>query len=498
MCAKLAISNIVTVNVSMTPSGLNEPNINNLVLATKDVPIVSEYGSYGVYIDAASVGTDFGTSSETYALAANIFAQTPNLLSTAGSLYIMPTTAVSATAGLFKTVNIISSISAFELVTNGEFAIKRGDDAAINVSALDFSDVTTIDEIAAIIDAKLPAGYRCYGSDLVGDVNSKINIEAETVGTASSFTVIAVSGGTGTDLVGASYLNVSGGTTSVGVNSSGETVAEMLARADSLFQSVGFMTNVRLENTAIAAASLAIQSLDHIWMLPVDEFNYSAVGGAVVAASQSKTRCLYYSTFSDGLLFAAAYMGRAFSTNFAGASTCQTMHLKALTNVIADTAITQTTFTLIKAAGCDMYLNLGGISRTFSTGANKYFDDVYNMIALKFALQTDVFNLLATTSTKIPQTEAGMDSIKSIIVRVLELFVRNGYCAAGTWNSADTFGDPVTFKQNITEVGYYIYSLPISMQSQADREARKAPLVQVALKTAGAIHSVIINVLIEA
>ena len=42
---------------------------------------------------------------------------------------------------------------------------------------------------------------------------------------------------------------------------------------------------------------------------------------------------------------------------------------------------------------------------------------------------------------------------------------------------------------NILNVGYYIYSAPVNLQNTADRVARKAPLVQIAIKEAGAIHS---------
>ena len=64
----------------------------------------------------------------------------------------------------------------------------------------------------------------------------------------------------------------------------------------------------------------------------------------------------------------------------------------------------------------------------------------------------------------------------------------NGKGTGLTWNSALTFGDPEDMKRNITEKGYYIYSLPIAQQSQADREDRLAPVVQLALKYSGAIH----------
>ena len=44
--------------------------------------------------------------------------------------------------------------------------------------------------------------------------------------------------------------------------------------------------------------------------------------------------------------------------------------------------------------------------------------------------------------------------------------------------------------------GYYVYAQSVNTQMQADREARKAPVIQCAIKLAGAIHSteILINV----
>jgi len=41
-----------------------------------------------------------------------------------------------------------------------------------------------------------------------------------------------------------------------------------------------------------------------------------------------------------------------------------------------------------------------------------------------------------------------------------------------------------------------VYAAPVESQSQADREARKAPVIQIAVKLAGAVHfvDVIVNV----
>ena len=43
-------------------------------------------------------------------------------------------------------------------------------------------------------------------------------------------------------------------------------------------------------------------------------------------------------------------------------------------------------------------------------------------------------------------------------------------------------------QRNIAEKGYYIYSIPVAQQNQTEREARKAPVIQIAVKFSGAIH----------
>ena len=92
-----------------------------------------------------------------------------------------------------------------------------------------------------------------------------------------------------------------------------------------------------------------------------------------------------------------------------------------------------------------------------------------------------------------------MDGLKAVYANILNQFVTNGYIGTGlTWNSSQTFGDPATFKRNITNKGYYIYSTPIALQSQEDRASRIAPLVQMAAKEAGALHSSDVIVTIEA
>ena len=67
----------------------------------------------------------------------------------------------------------------------------------------------------------------------------------------------------------------------------------------------------------------------------------------------------------------------------------------------------------------------------------------------------------------------------------MNMAVYNGMCAPGQWNVAG-FGQ--LNQGDYLNEGYYCWVIPVRQQDQADREARKAPPIQVAAKLAGAVH----------
>lgn len=216
----------------------------------------------------------------------------------------------------------------------------------------------------------------------------------------------------------------------------------------------------------------------------------------ITDAAETHTRCLLYLLGATALAarkFAAAYAGRAMSTDFTGVDTTLTMQLKTLVGINSDTGITQTILNSCETVGVDCYPSVGAgaqyVGKVFSTGANEFFDNVYNLDWLVFALQVAGVNALATTGTKLPQTEPGMAVLKGAYIQVLQTAINNGFIAPGTWNSPELFGSPLDLKRNILNIGYYIWSQPVNQQTQAAREARQAPIVRIAAKYAGAIHS---------
>jgi hypothetical protein len=285
--------------------------------------------------------------------------------------------------------------------------------------------------------------------------------------------------------------------------SASETLDVAINRTSSLVQYFGILSTKDYDAEEIADAAAVVQTMNKMMFVVSNDASDIAAAGSfhdIAEAGYDKTRCLAYlsDTTLDAKVMAAAYAGRALSTAFEGSNTTSTMHLKDLVGITADPTMTQTQLNLCQDCGADAYVNIAGVAKTFTSGVNGFFDQVYNRCWFLGALEVAGFNALAKVSTKIPQTEPGMTLLKGAYRLICEQAVRNGYIAPGAWNSADRFGDVEAMLRNIEEVGYYIYSLPVNLQSQTDREARKAPLIQIAIKEAGAIHSTSVIVYINA
>jgi hypothetical protein len=246
------------------------------------------------------------------------------------------------------------------------------------------------------------------------------------------------------------------------------------------------------DNTELEDAAALASTLKKMIFISQTLASSLESGGLIYSLTQQGfkyARCLLYTLgVTEARLFAAAYAGRLMSTDFEGSNTTGTMQMKDLVGIPVDTGITQTIANTCEEVGADFYASIAGLAKVFSTGGNDYSDNVYNLMWLVFALEVAGFNAIATSGTKIPQTEPGMAVLKGAYENVLTQGVRNGFIAPGSWNSPDLFGNPEDLKSNVLEQGWYIYSQPIVQQSQAQREEREAPLVQIAVKYAGAIH----------
>lgn len=451
----LPLSNVISVNVFFPPTGVGAFNVNNLALFTSEAFLSNPNGDkYRVYSSAQQVGVDFGTTSEAYAQAVAVFSQQPNILAGGGTLIIFP----SFTNTAINTVSVAAGGTGY-----------------------------IVGDVLNVVQGSAWGGTVTVSSVYAGAITG---VTVTTGG--SGYTTgsgLSTTGGTGT------------GATITIVSVTTETLAQAIARVSDLIYFCGIISTTYGANTTWAALATIVQAYGNkLLFLPSNAItDITGVFTTIKNATNYYTRCLYFSdaTALNGRLFAAAYAARLLSVNFAGSLTAITMNLKQLNGITADPGINQTIATLCATAGVDVYASYNGTSAAISNGANKYADESFNLIWFVLALQVAGYNALATLSTKIPQTESGMNLYKGALKQVCEQALINGYIAPGTWTAVDTFGDQAAFVSNILTKGYYIYSAPINQQSVADRAARKAPLVQIAIKESGAIQSSVINVYVN-
>lgn len=478
MTYQVPLSYSINVSLSALPQGIADFNTNSIAIFTNEPAGFLE--KYKAYLTPAPVATDFGTNSLTYQMTNALFRPVPNFRTGGGALYIFPFDGVDATSGNFITSDISANLANFQSLTDGALSITINGNTQL-ITGLNFSGVQSVADIATVLNN--------LGLDVFIKANAgALEFTSKTAGGTSAIAINAISEADVTDISAASYLNASNGNATIGTNSSGTTLAEAVEEALQQVYFGGVLTTQIVEDSARIQNAQDIQAMDCVYYDSLQALSTIATtGNAIKSAGLGKTRTLAYS-MDNGKEAIASYCSIAKSVNYKGSNTAITMNFKTLTGIQSDAGLNDTYLLNANENGVDIYANTGGLNVVYSNDNNGYTDDIENQLWLKKALEVAGFNYLRQTNTKVPQTENGMTGLKNAYAQVCEQAIRNGVVAAGKWNGTVPFGDSEDFVRNIAERGYYIYSIPVAQQDQTEREARKAPLIQIALKFSGAFH----------
>lgn len=489
------ISNVI--NVALIPEGqaAARDNMNVICLMTSDTNVLSSAERYRLYTDAASVATDFGTDSDVSSYANAVFGTTPNAINFGGSLVIGyhraadETVAASAASLVSPQLAESTLIPQLQAISDGSFDIDV-DGATVSVTGLDFRTVTTLEDIATLLDSEVSG---ITGATVSID-NLKLSIVSDTTGVTSLLTV-ASTGSTGT-FVG-NLLEIATGS---GATLTQGDASSVLSAETKLAGLTAVKSEVNIKGVCFIDAVLDAEVPDLAEYVQANSMlMYNVFSGSgyldidatnpvwtVKLTGQDSFRMLYSKAGNRKL--AATYMARAHTVNFNAENSAMTMNLKEL--AVAAEDYTQTEITAAYNVGLDLYTTIKNTAIVLTSPANDFVDNVYNLIAFVDAVETDLYNLLKLTGTKIPQTTRGVNQLIDQAEKTTRGFVRAGVFAPGTWSSTDSFGDITTFKRNISEFGFYWLAGSLADQPQADRQLRKSPVLQGAVKNAGAIHKV--------
>ena len=496
------------VNATTVPAsrGIEPLQLGTILLLTEDTPVSPLDNDYIISRTASGVTNVFGTETITAKMVNTIFAQTPNILNADGYVIVAPykpsVVTQEATSGTLTTEDLSSNLTALQAVTDGDLTVVVDSEEQV-LTGLDLSGASTLEDIASILSAAITGAT-------VAAVDNTLVFTSDSTGIISTVEMTATADGAGTDLYGSTLLN---GANAVAVDGlpeivDVETTSEAIERISAQIYSEGILTTRNLANNEAIEASNLVEGVQNSILFITDTDTATLNNGGLfdTLKSNDNTRKLLYLTGDDAdkrkanaKLFAAAFASRGLSVNYNGSNSTLTMTYKDLVNVPVDTNISETLLNACEVVGADVYCSIEGLPKVISfKQGGLYFDELANQIWLRTTIQTTVANVLFTTRNKIPQTTQGVNTLVNAILGVLNQGVINGMIAAGEWNSPDTFGVYEDFMRNIRTLGYYVYFTPLAEQSQADREARKCPVISIACKQAGAIEHCNVIIYVEA
>lgn len=483
----LSEATIVNVTVAFSPLATQTRNFGALLILGSS-GVIDTNTRIRSYSSITGVATDFGTTAPEYLAALQFFSQNPQ-----PSILYIGEWAKTATKGQLLGAPLTTAqqaIAPFQAITTGAITFTI-DGTAVPLTAINLASAQNLNAVAGILTTALTT----HGTMVWNAALSQFIVTSSTTGVSSTVAATAA-----TPLAALLKVQTTDATQSV-AGIAAETLPAAvtlladksvlwygLAIADPAPATADILAVAAFIEAEVPSRILGVTSMDANELVPGQT---TSLGYQLNQLARMRTFVQYSSTNPYA---AVSALGRAFTVDFSGSRTTITLKFKNEPGVIAEN-LSQTQASALAANKVNVfasYTNGSSILQEGTMSNGYFFDEVQGLDWLQNGVQTDVYNLLLQ-APKVPQTDAGVAQIVGVINNRLTQGVTNGLIAAGVWN-ASGFGSLDT--GDTLPNGFYTYAPLIATQSQADREARKAPLIQVAVKLAGAIHfvNVAINV----
>lgn len=479
----LSVAGIVRVVVNLSPLAASARSFGTLCIGG-DSNVINGLERFRTYFSLETVAADFGTSAPEYFAAALYFGQVPQPRTLMIARWLRTASAGENVGGILSPTE--QAMSNFTGITNGGLVIVV-DGVTKTLTGLDFSAETTLNGVASVIDTALTGATVAWtGSEFI--VTSATTGVSSTVGFATT--------GSGTNLSPILKLTsaLSQGLVPGYAAETPVAFAAVMANLSPAWYGLMFQASVQpTDDQAIAVAGF-IEALTTKRIYGVTITDTAVLSAVVDTDLASRLEAAGYkrsfTQYSQNAYAVASFFGRGFSVDFTAQNSTITLMFKQEPGVTGE-ELTESQALVLKDKRCNVFVNYDNdtIIIQYGTMAGPaFFDEIHGLDWLENKIQTECFNLLYLSKTKIPQTDAGVNQLVNACGAALDAAVNNGLVAPGIWTSSSEFG--VLKTGQYLKSGYYIYAQPLALQSQSDREAREAPPIQIAAKLAGAIQSV--------
>jgi len=474
--SSVPISEYINVGIALAPTPQGLAGFGKLGFFSKSAnvgtnPITAEE-RIRQYSGMKAVAADYLDGTEINKAANVYYAQVPR------PLYFMVGLIDGVNTAAHATGSNTPSLPALQAVTAGGFTCTI-DGTLVVITATDLSGAISFAAAATIVQGKLAVqkpGTTCVynGTHFV--------ITSPTTGVTSTITVASA------DVQGlAAALGMIIATLTQGA--AAETPAQALSAAEQVDNSFyGVALDTEFDDTQAAYdAAVWTQARTKKFFnttndaVTLTNANLSTFAGQMFSASLGNTLSTYAPV--AGSYAGISVAGRAFTVNFEGTNTTITLMYKKLPTIpVARIGSGQNNN--LKAINCNVFLDVGGNSffATSKMADGSFFDTKHGIDWLQNRTETDVFNLMYQSPTKVPFTDTGVSMIIQKLEHGLRQGVTNGLIAPG-----------YTTDGTYLELGYRIDYIPVGDVSAADKGNRQYDGISFIAVGAGAIHGVTIT-----
>ena len=479
----IEITEFADVNISVSPVGVQSGNFGILGFLTNDdddvIPgkEITPSERARAYTSLNSVSEDWETTSEVYKAATAFYGQTP----TPRDFTVLMTYKVAQPASLTAGVTVIDAVSLEDSSWNGSGVITM----TIGVEEVAITDFSLSGQV----------GYTAQAAHLESVLDA-IAVGTTVSHSGGAFVITAPDGVTTiTDATGdaASDLGLlvwqlQGISQGTAAETPVDGLASNLAAGK---EWVGTVTHREYRDQtggAVGTSTLEIaQWCEAAKRILCNTSNNLAVLGSSTSdiISQLKDASLRFSlsTFSKNpdIYPSASVFGRVASVNFSAIGTTITLNLKQMPGITAED-FTPAEFATLRSKNGSAVVKIGKSVSAYTDSrmaSGTWLDTTHGLMWLENRCETDLFNLLYVTNTKVPFTQVGINTVVATLERSLDAAVRNGLAGPG-FLSDGTF---------LSE-GYRVTSIPLDEVPVSDVGNRIYSGLSFVIKGAGALHEV--------
>lgn len=486
----LTVDGVVSVQMLVAPQAPVAKGFGTLLLlGTNSLPLEERIRQYTQLTDVAA---DFATNTEEYKAATAYFSQSP-----APALLMIGNRFTTAQAGKLRGSAGVSAVyTDYTGITNGGFDVTVNG-TLIQVTALNLSGAASMAAIAALIQTKLAAGLASTTCTWTGN---KFVITSPTTGTSSVVSFAAAPTGAGAPVDVSATL---GFTAAAGALPVAGIALENMAASWAASDIFAAGSNGWYGMALTATASVQDNKDSMAYAEANKKLFFYTTSDPNAELSAATTDLGYYAKnltynrsagqFSSASPYAGISMAaRLFIVDYSQPNSTITVKFKQEPGVTVE-PVTSTQAAALKGKNLNYYVDRGGFAMVEEgvVANGRFIDEVIGLDWLQATIQNAVYTALATSVTKIPQTDAGAAVLVQAADLALSKGVLNGLLAPGIWT-----GQALGTKKSgdLLETGYYVFAQAVKDQLPADRAARKAPAISAICIGAGAIHSCAITV----